>query len=248
MDPQTRRELRLLKGYAAVSSLLLVVLCVGAFARSGRTTRFEQIDVERINVVETDGTVRLVISNRGRFPGIVMDHKEYSAFRSVAGIIFYNDEGDEQGGLTYSGYGKGGSSGASGVLTFDRYKQDQVLGLQYIDENGRGYAGLSVWDRPAAPQSSYYARREQIIRMPEGPAQQAARDSLLKSFQTTLAGTSRLFVGRDRGKNAAVDLKDPAGRVRLRLVVDSLGAPQVQFLDARGQGVYLLPDSARVRR
>jgi hypothetical protein len=44
----------------------------------------------------------------------------------------------------------------------------------------------------------------------------------------------RAFFGRDVEKNAVVNLADTEGKTRLRLVVDSLGAARIEFLDANG--------------
>jgi hypothetical protein len=45
----------------------------------------------------------------------------------------------------------------------------------------------------------------------------------------------RLFLGRDQAKAAVLNLFDPQGRPRLRMIVDSLGTPSLQFLDERGK-------------
>ncbi|PXA05828.1 hypothetical protein DD898_12855, partial [Staphylococcus pseudintermedius] len=84
------------------------------------------IDVQRINVREPDGTLRMVISDQTRFPGLILHGKEYPHPRSRAGMLFYNNEGTEQGGLIFAG--KQGADGnvSSGLsLSFDRYEQDQ---------------------------------------------------------------------------------------------------------------------------
>ena len=47
-----------------------------------------------------------------------------------AGLMFYNDQGDEQGGLTYSG--RNGQQGEA--LTFDAWHQDQALEIQHGDD------------------------------------------------------------------------------------------------------------------
>ena len=44
----------------------------------------------------------------------------------------------------------------------------------------------------------------------------------------------RVFIGRDRTKASALRLSDPMGRPRLVLRVDSLGAPQLEFLERLG--------------
>jgi GNAT superfamily N-acetyltransferase len=62
-------------------------------------------------------------------------------------MLFFDDEGTENGGLIFAG--KQGADGKimSGVsLTFDRYRQDQQLQLMGQDHGGRHFAGLTVND------------------------------------------------------------------------------------------------------
>jgi hypothetical protein len=60
--------------------------------------------VERINVVEPDGTLRLAISNQTKFPGPIYHGKEYPhPDRKTAGRLFFNDEGSENGGMIFGG-------------------------------------------------------------------------------------------------------------------------------------------------
>ncbi len=85
--------------------------------------------MERINVVEPDGTLRMAISNRSLAPGIIIKGKEHPhPDRKTAAVIFYNDEGTENGGLSFGGErSKDGTESSSGHLSFDRYEQDQVF-------------------------------------------------------------------------------------------------------------------------
>jgi hypothetical protein len=55
----------------------------------------------------------------------------------------------------------------------------------------------------------------------------------------------RVYVGRDGTKSSVVDLSDPSGRPRLRLRVDSLGQPSLEFLDAQGAVTMRLPEGGR---
>ena len=96
-------------------------------------------EAERINIVEADGTVRLVISNSAR------------ARRNDSGLIFYDDEGDECGGLIFGGRRIDDAPAAGAALMFDQFKQDQVVGISHNDVAGRRWAGLFVWDRPDEP-------------------------------------------------------------------------------------------------
>lgn len=67
------------------------------------STEFDQITVHRINVVEPDGTLRRVISNHDKLPGIIVHGKEKPFDGPQAGVIFYNGEGSENGGLIFGG-------------------------------------------------------------------------------------------------------------------------------------------------
>ena len=63
---------RFLLAYALLVSTLcggaLVTQAIGAQSK----TAFDEIDVKRINVREDDGTLRMVISNTQRFPGVIV--------------------------------------------------------------------------------------------------------------------------------------------------------------------------------
>jgi len=101
--------------------------------------KFGEIDVQRLNVREADGTLRMVISNRGRLPGVIVRGKENPPVdRPSAGMIFYNDEGTENGGLVFSGHrNANGEVVDSGVsLSFDRYgANSQFVQLAGVDDS-----------------------------------------------------------------------------------------------------------------
>jgi hypothetical protein len=239
---RNQTELRLLRTYALVATATLGVLALAAFRRDGGDAKFDTITVERINVVEKDGTVRLVISNKGRSPGQVLHGKKFLPDgQRQAGMVFYNNAGDENGGLIFGGWRENGRVNAGASLTFDQFEQDQVVALQYTDEQGRRSQGLTVLDRPDAPLDSVIAREEVLKRMPNGPA----KDSAIQRFVDYQGGVSygapRLFVGRDASKSAVVRLADRFGRPRLRLVVDSAGAAGVEFLNDSGRVTHRLP-------
>src|SRR2546425_12003976 len=141
----------LLRAYAIVTTLVIVVLATAAFQPSQKSQNLGEITVERINVVDKDGTLRLVISDKDRMHPGVIDGKVIDRPRPVAGMLFFNDEGDEVGGLTYSGRVAGEQRNAQGGITFDQLKQDQTIGLRYSEVNGRRTAALEVWDRSDRP-------------------------------------------------------------------------------------------------
>src|SRR3546814_16928154 len=93
---------------------------------------FDEISVKRINIVEPGGKYRLVLANSERFPGLFMEGKEYKHHsRDGGGMLFFHDEGDEVGGLTFASNPVGAKRQARGSLLFDQYKQDHKVGIQY---------------------------------------------------------------------------------------------------------------------
>ena len=140
-----------------IPTLLMIGLIIGDVtwvqAKVGRkTVAFDEIDVQRINIREPDGTLRMVISNTSAAPGVMVKGKEYRhPTRSEAGIIFMNAEGTENGGLIFDGGKKNGKVYGSGHLSFDQYEQDQVISLDQGEDNGVRHATLSFNDRPDTP-------------------------------------------------------------------------------------------------
>src|SRR5262249_41780317 len=113
--------------------------------------QFDEITVGRINIVEPDGTKRLVISNRAQFPGDFMQGKEGERpdRRSFAGMVFVNEEGTENGGLIQKGSIGADGQIASGLsLTFDRFRQDQALQLLNTDSAFGQQTGVRINDVP----------------------------------------------------------------------------------------------------
>src|SRR5687767_4893474 len=210
MTTRLEKEVRLLKVYAVVTTLLLGVLVFSAFQQANQKTRFTEIDVERINIIEKDGSLKMVISNGERqHPGII-DGKMLSRKRPP-GMLFFNEKGDECGGLSFDGDQKDGKASAGGLLAFDRFRQDQTVGIQYGEGNGQYHAGLRVWDRPDTSLGLVIDKLAAIEKMSEGPAKTAA----MRELRETAGGAERVMVGRDREQAAVVRLADAKGRPRI---------------------------------
>ena len=242
-------DLRFLKRYALGSTTLVVVLALTAFIQQpAAKQRFTEIDVERLNIVEPDGKLRMVIANRPRSIGPIYKGKPFAYPGGTRpGIIFFNDEGTENGGLTLSGSRRpDGSYSASTHMSFDQFDQDQIVVLNYSDANGTRQAGLTFSDRWDKPIIEFAAQLDSVNAMPDGPAKTEAMRRLRAPIQNgVVAAAPRVFIGRDRSKAALLRLHDPMGRTRLLLSVDSLGAPRLQFFDDSGRVTATLPEVRR---
>ncbi len=69
--------MRFLKIYVAAATVIVAVTLLTAFS-VGKNAKFDEIDVGRINIVEKDGKLKMVISNKERQHPGTMDGKTYN--------------------------------------------------------------------------------------------------------------------------------------------------------------------------
>ena len=215
--------------WLAAISVLLGVITWGQAAAERRATDFVEIDVQRINVREPDGTLRMTISSAATAPGLIFKGMEHPyPNRQAAGILFFNDEGTENGGLLFGGAKKGQNVSSGGHLSFDQYEQDQIISLDQTEEHGRRRAGLTFFDRPSSPIPLELVDR---LNTPEGS------DEFERLAQAGGFGYPRLFIGKTEERESSVILRDAKGLARLRLTVTPAGAASIEFLDPSGKVV-----------
>src|SRR5260370_20979079 len=92
------KRVRALEGFAVLALVVLGVLAFTAFAQTKQ--KYDELTVERLNVVEKNGQLVAVIANMDRIPDPVVGGKTFKTERPP-GMIFYNGIGDECGGLVF---------------------------------------------------------------------------------------------------------------------------------------------------
>lgn len=237
------KELRFLKIYAGVTTLCCAVFFLTAFSVS-KNAKFDEIDVERINVIEKDGKLKMVISNQERQHPGTMDGKTYDERKGErpTGMIFFSQKGDEIGGLIFDGdTGKG----QGGSLTFDKFRGDQTIQLTHQeDKDGNYFAGLKMNDENLAL-SDRISKIEAIKKLPTKEAKDAAYKEMRDKGEFLV---NRLFIGRGRNKSSIVELSDAKGKSRIEMSVEPNGNPKLDFLDENGKVIYSLPEDAKTKK
>jgi hypothetical protein len=226
--------------YAGLLTAVLAITVFGGFEGARRTT-FDEIEVHRINVVEPDGTLRLVISDQAKFPGSFVHGKEIARpDRQDSGLLFLNEEGTEMGGLTFDGRkGKNGEIQNNGHLSFDQYMQDQVFSIDAGQEGGKHYSLMNFTDRGDYSIMDAFDAKKRIDAL---PADQ--QGSEWKKFRETHPGDAhRIVLGRARDESAVLKMKDKKARDRLVMQVGADGSAVIQFLDESGKVVNQLPSA-----
>jgi hypothetical protein len=186
---------------AVLSTAFAVVVLMGA--KSPAVRSFDEIQVHRIDVVEPDGTLRMVISDRDRLPGVIVKGKESPKVdRPGAGILFFNNEGTENGGLVFGGHRneKGEVVDSGGSLSFDKYGQEggQTVQLIGVDDKDNQIAGLAVNDQ----NNSRMSHRIWVGRKDDGAAVVSLMDAKGKKrivMQVAGDGTPSLVFLDDKG-------------------------------------------------
>jgi hypothetical protein len=226
----------LFAGWMTLTTVGVLALAVDRAQSNPKVATFDTVNVQRLNVVEPNGNPRVVISNRARFPGLYWGGKEFKHHsRDTGGFLFFNDAGDEVGGMTFSSRDKPGDVAASSGFMFDQHKNDQTVGLTYDERNGQRRAGLRVWERGNADMTAAVELSDQIARA-RTPAEKAALEAKLKTLVKTgdYGGGERVFAGKEL-EDSVVRLADKNGHPRLELKVDAKGQPSVQFLGEDGK-------------
>ncbi|HEY6387207.1 MAG TPA: hypothetical protein VIX91_16150 [Candidatus Acidoferrum sp.] len=232
---------RFLAAYSGFLTILFALAVVYGFARADSKSYFDEITVHRINVVEPDGTIRLILTNKASSPGIYIKNKEYPHphNRKDAGFLFFDDEGTEDGGLSY-GIAKdqnGRVLGSDGHLSFDQYMQDQIFTIDAGRDGDKKFSLLRMDDRGDYSIMEALDALNRISKLPEDQ-----RQAELKKFVETHPGDHpRVVLGRARDGGSVLQLKDTEGRDRLVLRVAPDGTPKLQFLDAAGKVISELP-------
>lgn len=226
---QIEKELRFLKFYA----LVMTLVCTGLFIFLFKVIlnpKFTEIDVERINVVESDGKLRMVLSNKVRQHPGTMDGVTYYERKGLRppGLMFFAENGNEVGGLVFDG---NEGQGQGGSLTFDKFRGDQTLQFLH-DENADGtyFAGLKMNDQNM-PLNDLLNKQKEISKLPKEQQDLAYKE--LREQGLLMA--ERVRIGKDFDKSSVLKLKDAKGKVRLELKVEANGEARINFLDESGK-------------
>lgn len=187
----------------------------------------------------------MVISNKQRIANPIIGGKKYpisaSAGREyMAGMIFFNEAGDEMGGLVLNSFKlPNGKIAGIGHLSFDRYNDNQVMAFQYNENKNGVRSGLSIFDRPGDGSFKKYMdlmeESNQITTSPEGLKE--INTSLKEISDKNQPGVQRLFIG-SRNETAQIELKDKKGIVKAGFYVDANDEAKLEFLNEKA-GVLL---------
>jgi len=204
-------------------------------------THFKKLTAERIDIVNEDGNKFIVLSNPKQqalatINGEVINPENTE--RNTPGLIFFNSEGDEVGGLVFDK----DSQGTYQMLTFDQHKNDQIMVLRKDeykenDEWFRQY-GLEISERSEKSSINIVREYNSIKAINDSIERLKAIDEFWKNPENL--ASKRLFLGRLENLNTGLFLMDKNNKVKLSIYVDAKGSPVIQQTDSLGNKKNLL--------
>lgn len=248
------KELVFLRSFAIATSFGVVMLAFSAFKKTGNQ-RFAEIDVERINVIEKDGTVKMVITNIGRFPNgkdSLNNRPTNMERKKRSGMLFFNEDGIECGGFIYDGKKKADGHSAGMSLTYDQYDGDQVVQLLMQDYKAGGQrrvAGSLVFnDRPAnETQIGLDKIWEELISLRKTDPATYRKKYNEYVTKGLLGGAPRIMLGQTDSRKNGLFLNDDKGKPKAMLYVDEKNEAKLRFFDDKGKVIATFPSKTKIK-
>ncbi|WP_126973526.1 hypothetical protein [Gynurincola endophyticus] len=243
------KELVFLRTFAITTAVLVVTITSVAFKQTQKVS-FDEIDVQRINIVEADGTVKMVITNVDRFPNgkdTINGRPTNVDRKKRSGMLFFNEEGMECGGFIYDGSKRADGHSAGMSLTYDQYDGDQVMQLlmqDYKKGDKRTIASSLVFND--GPLNATQQGMDEIFREIDEIAKTdpaKAREKYKEYEQKGLiGGVQRIKLGQTPSENNGLFLFDNQGKTRAMFYVDKNNNAKLVFYDGNGKIVSSFPE------
>lgn len=246
-DP-VRRQLTLLWGAIAMLALALAAAVAWIATASAPAV----LRAERLEIVEADGSLAMVLANSQRpavatIDGQVLMAGQEEERRGVPSIIFFDGKGDEVGGMLFGVRETPGGYLAVRHLSLDAHEQDQTVQLGHSQTPAGSTSGLLVRDRPAHSIPNALAQlglsvgaSQEEVRAAAEALPEAGRQARMREL---FGGAPRAFLGSTPGGEASLTLSDGEGRPRMVIEAPHEGNPAVRILDEEGATVLRLPES-----
>ena len=215
---------RTLSGFTLLAILFLGFNAFSPQSENSKNLRLTTLDVERINIVEPDGTVKMILTNVDQFPtgkGTQINGRQTTPHRKKrAGMLFFNEEGIECGGFIYDGMKKGNQHSSGLSLTYDQYDGDQVMQLLNVDskdKNGKRNVNTMLMfnDR---------SKDESISQGKIG------------------TGVPRIMLGKTRDQNNGLVLFDDKGTPKAMFYIDKNNQAKLETYNDKMEVVHSWPN------
>lgn len=244
MENLVKKVKRLQIAVISLIGLNLFFLITSYKPKDTKSEKFDEISVDRINIVDKKGITKLVIASQDMLRKDSKDAGVNDGF-TYSGLLFRNEEGEECGGLIFNGKKTKTGQSADAGLTLDQYNQDQNIVVEHnetVDGTESSIKdGLTVIQRPDyTKRRDEYQKYEEIDKMKLTEGQKDSARSYYAS--QGIITKRRLFVGIERGvKNrqpynqTGLFIRNKLGADAIKLYVDHNNVPHFEVYDPSGK-------------
>ncbi|MBW1296291.1 hypothetical protein [Aquimarina litoralis] len=243
----TKKELVFLRTFAITTVLGIFTFASVAFKQSGNK-KFGTIDVERINIVEKDGTVKMIITNVEEFPNgkDTINNRPVNVQRKKrSGMLFFNEEGIECGGFIYDGAKTKNGHSAGLSLTYDKYDGDQAMQLLNTDlkRDGQRSVRSSLVFNDLGENSTQSTTSKIWAELDTIKDRKIRREKYNEYKTKGLIGITKRLELANRGKGGpnGLFLYDDQGNMRAMFCIDSKNNVRLETFDQNGNKVSSWP-------
>ncbi|MGX1640825.1 hypothetical protein [Sphingobacterium sp. NPDC055431] len=149
------KPFKILVSVLVVSNVVLMICIVYLYLNNR-----PNFNAERININDASGKNRVVIANTDNIPEPIVGGKTYKRAYAPAGLIFYDKNGDERGGLAITDNEETNLN----ALSFD-YQNADAIGILAQDNKHDNYfrAGLLINDKDLSGKPGHNINRINLI-------------------------------------------------------------------------------------
>lgn len=241
MDKTLKRKINFLTGYAILSSIAFAFFLLSSFGEKDKNLSIDELTLKKLNVIGEDGKLRLVISNEKRqHPGII-EGQSLPKRERPAGIIFFNNKGDECGGIIAGVSTDKKDTNSFLSFTMDNYHDDQVIQLlndeTYENGNASIVRGLRVNEYPVGTSLMTTIKEQKELEKIKDPQE---RKEKINELWSKRGSKKRLFIGRSTDNDTGLFLYDTNGKPKMKIYVDKTGKPRIETTDENGTSRNIL--------
>ena len=182
---------------ALILSNIVLMACVVYFFLNNKNS----LSAERIDIKDRSGKNRVVIANTDNIPQPIIKGKTYKRAYAPAGLIFYDKNGDERGGLAITDNEETNLN----ALAFD-YQNADAIGILAQDNKHDNYfrAGLLINDKDLSGKPGHNINRINLL-TENGNASLVMKDN---------NEIPRLILKVDSLGNPSIEMLDDKGKVK----------------------------------
>ena len=182
---------------ALILSNIVLMACVVYFFLNNK----HSLSAERIDIKDRSGNNRVVIANTDNIPQPIIKGKTYKRAYAPAGLIFYDKNGDERGGLAITDNEETNLN----ALAFD-YQNADAIGILAQDNKHDNYfrAGLLINDKDLSGKPGHNISRINLL-TENGNASLVMKDN---------NEIPRIILKVDSLGNPSIEMLDDKGKVK----------------------------------